>query len=226
MWPQGPPKSSLGSLSIRVGGASLGHPEGPAAPSLLRQDRTQPRACRGCGLGQGTDPGPCSPGTLFLPTPSRPPLFLQLASDTTPSRKLSRWPPFPPQPMGQVERPINLRCRGRSWGGGVLPGGSLSSHPTLLISPCKVQPTTTGAPSEAALPTVTSRGSAYPETGQALPQAGVSGEGLPAPPSLTAEEEAEAGAGRSCRGRSVLPAFAGAPGPSPAAPPEPSLGPA
>ena len=27
-------------------------------PSVLRQDRTQTRACRECGLGQGTDPGP------------------------------------------------------------------------------------------------------------------------------------------------------------------------
>ena len=29
-------------------------------------------------------------------------LFLQLASNTTPSRKFSHWPPFPPQPIGQV----------------------------------------------------------------------------------------------------------------------------
>ena len=51
-----PRKSSLGSPSIREGGASPGHPEGPAVPSVLRQDRTQ--TCRECGLAQGTDPGP------------------------------------------------------------------------------------------------------------------------------------------------------------------------
>ena len=94
-------------------------------------------------------------------------------------------------------------------------------HPPHL--PLKGPAHRTGAPSEAALPTVTSGGSAHPEPGQARRRPGLRA-GAPSPALSDGEEEAEARAGRSCWGSSVLPAFAGAPVPSPAAPPEPSLG--
>ena len=100
-------------------------------PSVLRQDRTQTRACRECGLGHGTDPGPL---LTWDPLPSNSIQTCPFPTAGFEYHPLQEAFPLAATANGTGQTPNNLRCRGRSWGGGVLPGGSLISHPTLLIS--------------------------------------------------------------------------------------------
>ena len=98
-----PQKGSLGSPSIRVGGVSPGHPEGPAVRSLLRKDRAQTPGVSGVRAGAGG----CS-WTLLTwdPLPSnsiQTSPFLTAGFKYHPLQKilpLAMLPP--PQPVGQI----------------------------------------------------------------------------------------------------------------------------